>query len=92
LRSHWDYYHAALIAALAGEISTARRHFEWLHSQPRQSQWQQGLYYRALDLNRCLDSRRQFLDSVVGIVHRTRTQLLLDDRGTEKLGLPNDVT
>jgi len=92
LRSHWDYDHAALIAALAGEISTARRHFEWLHSQPRQSQWQQGLYYRALDLNRCLDSRRQFLDSVVGIVHRTRTQLLLDDRETEKLGLPNDVT
>jgi hypothetical protein len=92
LRSHWDYYHAALIAALAGELSTARKHFEWLLAQPRPYQWQHGLYYRALDLSRLLDSRRQFLDSVLGIVHRTRTQLLLDDREAGKIGLPDDVT
>jgi hypothetical protein len=91
LHSHWDYYHAALIAALAGEHSAARKHFEWLLAQPRPYPWQHGLYYRALDLVRLLDSRRQFLDSVTGIVHRTRTQLLLDGGATENLGLPNDA-
>ena len=89
LLSEWDYYHAAVIAALAGEFSTAHRHFDYLLSQPRQYQWQHGLYYRVLDLNRLLDARRSFLDSVVGIVHRTRTQLLLDYRETETLGLPS---
>jgi hypothetical protein len=79
-------------AAFAGEISTARRHFESLISQLRPYQWQQGLYYRALDLANALHTRRQFVDSVFGIVHRRRTQLLLDHRETEKLGLPNDVT
>ena len=92
LRSHWDYHHAGVIAALAGDASAARKHFDALLAEPRQHQWQQGLYFRALDLSRLLDNRRQFLDSVTGIVHRTRTQLLLDDRETEKLGLPNDVT
>ena len=92
LRSHWDYYHAALIAALAGELSTTRKHFEWLLAQPRPHPWQHGLYFRALDLNRLLDSRREFLDSVRGIVHRTRTQLLLDDVETREIGLPDDVT
>jgi hypothetical protein len=92
LRNHWDYHHAAVIAALAGDYSAARTQFDSLLALPRQNQWQQGLHYRAQDLSRLLDSRRQFLDSVAGIVHRTRTQLLLDDRETEKLGLPNDVT
>jgi hypothetical protein len=91
LRSQ-DYYPAAVIAALAGEVSVARRHFEWLLSQPRQHPWQHGLYYRVLDLSRLLDSRRQFLDSVRGIVHRTRTQLLLDEGETIEIGLPDDVT
>jgi hypothetical protein len=92
LRSHWDYYYAALIAALAGELPTARQHFDSLLSQPRRYQWEHGLYYRALDLSRLLDCRRHFLDSVRGIVLRTRTQLLLDDRDSGKLGLPDDVT
>lgn len=89
LVTHWDYYHAAVIAALAGEVSIARRHFDSLLSQPRSYRWQHGLYYRALDLSRLLELKRQFLDSVFGIVHRTRTQLLLEDRETEKFGLPS---
>ena len=92
LRSHWDCYHAALIAALAGELSAARKHFGQVLAQPRLYPWQHGLYYRALDLSRLLDNRRQFLESVLGIVHRTRTQLRLDDREAEKIGLPDDVT
>lgn len=90
LRTHWDYYHAAMIAALSGETLIARQHFESLMSQPQEYEWQKGLYYRALELNRVLDSRPQFRDSVVGIIHRTRAQMLLDNRGTEQLGLPND--
>ena len=90
LRSHWEYYHAGVIAALAGDVSSACKDLEALLALPRDHQWQQGLYYRALDLSRLLDNRRQFLDSVTGIVHRTRSQLLLDDRATEKLGLSND--
>jgi hypothetical protein len=92
LRSHWDYYHAAVIAALAGEVSVARKHFDWLLTQPRQYPWQHGLHYRALDLSRLLDSRQRFLDSVRGIVHRTRTQLLLDETEAREIGLPDDVT
>jgi hypothetical protein len=91
-RSNWDCYHAAVIAALAGDIPAARQKFESLLSQPRPHQWQEGLYYRALDLSRILDSRWQFVESVAGIVHRTRTQLLLDERETDGIGLPNDVT
>lgn len=91
LRSHWDCYHAGVIAALAGDVPAAHKYFESLIGQPRQHQWQQGLYYRALDLSRLLGSRREFRDSVAGIVLRTRTQLLLDDREAEKLGLPNEV-
>jgi hypothetical protein len=91
LRSHWDYYDAGVIAALAGDVPLARKHLESLSAQPRQYQWQQGLYYRALDLSRLLDNRRLFLDSITGIVLRTRSQLLLEEREIEKFGLPDDV-
>jgi hypothetical protein len=88
LRSRWDQYHAAPTATLAGDIPSARKHFDSLLAQPRPFGWQNGLYFRANDLSRIIENKPWFLDSVTGIVHRTRVQLGLDDRQTSELGLP----
>jgi hypothetical protein len=90
LSGNWDYYYAGVVAALAGDRTAARRNFEWLISQPRESPWRVGLYYRAVELTRVLENRRFFLDSITGIVHRTRTQILLDDQSAADVGLPQD--
>jgi hypothetical protein len=36
LQSQWDHYHAGVISALAGDTSSARKHFETLIAQPRE--------------------------------------------------------
>lgn len=86
LRSRWEYYYAG-VAALAGDISSARRNFEYLLSQPAAHQAEKGLFYRVLDLNGIIDDRRAFLDYMTGVVYRTRSLLGLSDRESSKLSL-----
>ncbi len=90
-RGHWDYYYAAVIAALNGDSAAARKSFNSLSEQPKTFQWQQGLHYRALDLARLLDNRSYLLDSISGIALRTRNQLLLDECTPTNLGFPNST-
>jgi len=85
---HWYAYHAAVIAALAGDIDAARRSFTDLLALERRWNWQQGLYYRALDLYDLLDDRHRFIRSVAGIVQRTRAQRNLEEYMNPDLGLP----
>lgn len=88
LQNHWRYYEAAVIAALDGDTASARRDFDALFALERPYQWQQGLYYRAMDLHNLLEDRRKFVHSVAGIVLRTRSQLRLDLYKDNTLGLP----
>lgn len=88
MHGHWYCYHAAVIAALAGDITAARQSFTDLLALERRWNWQQGLYYRALDLYDLLDDRHRFIRSVAGIVQRTRAQRNLEEYQNPDLGLP----
>ena len=78
-RSEWDWYYAAILNALNGDIETAQAQFETLLAARSTSQRQFGLQYRVRDLLRLLDTPDAFRESIRGIVLRCRSGMNLDD-------------
>lgn len=87
LRGHWDFYYAAIIAALHGDLTIARKHFDDLLKLTAEYQWQKGLRYRAVDLISLLDNRVRLLESLTGIIFRTRAAMGLPEINEQQLRL-----
>lgn len=71
-RSAWDDYYYALILAISGDIDGARAAFESAPTHRMQYGWEKALAQRAAELHELALNRTAFIETIRGIVLRTR--------------------
>lgn len=73
-RSCWDDYHYGVFLALSGDVASAKMAFQAvsLHLRPAIG-WQKALAQRASELHDLMVNRPAFLETMRGIVLRTRS-------------------
>lgn len=72
-RSTWDEYYFGVLLALGGDVAAARLAFESLSTRRMARGWEQALSKRAAELHALASDRAAFLDTMRGIVLRTRS-------------------
>jgi hypothetical protein len=72
-RSAWDDYYNAAILAISGDIASASAAFESVSSHRMQYGWEKALAQRAAELHKLASNRTVFIETINGIVLRTRS-------------------
>lgn len=68
----WDDYYFAVVLAITGDIVGARAAFESVLTRRMQYGWEKALAQRATELHKLASNRTDFMESIRGIVLRTR--------------------
>ena len=72
-RSAWDDYYYGVLLALGGEIAEARAAFNSVATHRLEFGWEKALAQRASELNRLTADKAAFIETIRGIVLRTRS-------------------
>jgi len=71
-RSAWDDYYYGVVLAISGDIAGARSAFESVPTHCMQRGWEKALAQRAVELHALASDRTAFIETMRGIVLRTR--------------------
>jgi len=72
-RSAWDDYHFGVFQALTGEIESAGTAFRSVPTRRLEFGWEKALAQRASELHELASDRIHFVETIQGIVRRTRS-------------------
>lgn len=72
-RSAWDDYYYGVVLAIAGDIVGARAAFESVPTHRMHYGWEKALTQRASELHKLAADRTAFIETIRGIVLRTRS-------------------
>lgn len=72
-RSAWDDYYYAVVLAIAGDIVGARAAFESVPTHRMHCGWEKALAQRASELHKLAADRTAIIETIRGIVLRTRS-------------------
>lgn len=71
--SAWDDYYYGVVLAIDGNIAGARAAFESVPTHRMQYGWEKALAQRAAELHELTSNRPAFIETICGIVRRTRS-------------------
>lgn len=71
--SAWDQYYYGVLLAIGGDITGARAAFESVPTHRMHYGWEKALAQRAAELHELVSNRTAFIETICGIVRRTRS-------------------
>lgn len=82
-RSAWDHYYYGVLLALSGDIENAKAAFQAVTTHRPGYGWEKALAQRASELHKLASDHMAFIETICGIVMRTRTIGNLQDWESE---------